>query len=74
MVYQQNLLEKAYFIAKMSGPTMVQQASFDFWKAPGVYKWFRRHKGRLQRRLDGHQIISLMRDQAHFSRVRRDWA
>ena len=29
MVFQQNLLEKAYFIAKMSSP-----ASSDFWKAP----------------------------------------
>ena len=27
-VFQQNLLEQAYFIAKMSGP-----ASSDFWKA-----------------------------------------
>ena len=34
MVFQQNLLEKAYFIAKMSGPTMVRPASSDFWKAP----------------------------------------
>ena len=36
MVFQQNLLEKAYFtdIAKMSGPTMVWPASSDFWKAP----------------------------------------
>ena len=32
MVFQQNLLEKAYFIAKMSGPAMVRLASFDFWK------------------------------------------
>ena len=74
MVFPQNLLEKAYFIAKMSGPTMVRQSSSDFWKAPRVYKWFRRHEGRLQRRLNGHQIISVMRDQTHFSRVRRDWA
>ena len=29
MVFQQNLLEKAYFIAKMSRP-----GSFDIWKAP----------------------------------------
>ena len=36
MVSQQNLLEKAYFIAKMSGPTMVRPASSDFWKAPYV--------------------------------------
>ena len=34
MVFQQNLLEKAYFIAKMSGPVMVCLASSDFWKAP----------------------------------------
>ena len=34
MVFQQNLLEKAYFIAKMSGPAMVWLASSDFWKAP----------------------------------------
>ena len=27
--FQQNLLKKAYFIGKMSGP-----ASSDFWKAP----------------------------------------
>ena len=32
MVFQQNLLEKAYFIAKMSCPAMVRLASFDFWK------------------------------------------
>ena len=37
MVFQQNLLEKAHFIAKMSGPTMVRPASSDFWKAPSVY-------------------------------------
>ena len=37
MVFQQNLLEKAYFIAKMSGLTMVRPASSDFWKAPYVY-------------------------------------
>ena len=34
MVFQQNLIEKAYFIAKMSGPTMVRPASSDFWKTP----------------------------------------
>ena len=34
MVFQQNLLEKAYFIAKMSGQTMVRPASSDVWKAP----------------------------------------
>ena len=34
MVFQQNLLKKANFIAKMSCPTMVRPASSDFWKAP----------------------------------------
>ena len=34
MVFQQKLLEKAYFIAKMSGSDMVRPASSDFWKAP----------------------------------------
>ena len=35
MVFQQNpVLEKAYFIVKMSGPAMVWIASSDFWKAP----------------------------------------
>ena len=34
MVFQQNLLEKAYFVAKMSGPAMVRPASSHFWKAP----------------------------------------
>ena len=34
MVFQQNPLEKAYFVAKMSGLTMVQPASSDFWKVP----------------------------------------
>ena len=29
-----NLTEKAYFIAKKSGPTMLRPASSDFWKAP----------------------------------------
>ena len=33
MVFQQNLLKKANFIAKTSGPTMVWPASSDFWKA-----------------------------------------
>ena len=73
MVFQQNLLEKAHFIAKMSGPTMVRPASSDFWKALGVYKWPRRHVARLQRRLDESQIISVMRDRAQISRVRCDW-
>ena len=36
MVFQQNLLEKTYFIAKMSGPAMVLPASFDVWKARSV--------------------------------------
>ena len=74
MVFQQYLLEKAHFIAKMSGPTMVRPASSDFWKAPGVYKWPRRHVARLQRRLDESQIISVMRDRAQISRVSCDWA
>ena len=34
MVFQQNLLEKAYFITKMSGLTMFWPASSDFLKAP----------------------------------------
>ena len=34
MVFQQNVLEKAYFTAKMSGPAIVQPASSNFWKAP----------------------------------------
>ena len=34
MFFQQNLLEKAFFIAKMSGPAMVRLANSDFWKAP----------------------------------------
>ena len=36
MVFQQNLLEKVCFIAKMSGAAMVFPASFDVWKAPSV--------------------------------------
>ena len=32
MFFQQNLLEKAYFIARMSGPAVVLPASSDFWK------------------------------------------
>jgi len=27
-------MDMVYFIAKMSGPTMVRPASSDFWKAP----------------------------------------
>ena len=34
MFFQQNLLEKAYFIAKMSGLATVLPASSDFWKGP----------------------------------------
>ena len=36
MVFQQNLQEKAYFIAKMSNLAMSRLASSDFWKAPLV--------------------------------------
>ena len=36
MVFQQNVLEKAYFTAKMSGQAIVRPASSDFWKAPYV--------------------------------------
>ena len=34
MVFHQNLLEKAYFIAKMSGPTMVGRPVLTFGKRP----------------------------------------
>ena len=34
MVFQQILLENAYFIAKMPGLTMVRPASSGLWKAP----------------------------------------
>ena len=34
MVFQQSLLKKACFIAKISGLAMVRPASSDFWKAP----------------------------------------
>ena len=34
MVFQQNLLENAYFIAKMPGLVTVRLASSDLWKAP----------------------------------------
>ena len=34
MVFQQILLEKACFISKMPGLTMVRPASSDLWKAP----------------------------------------
>ena len=33
MVFQQNLQEKAYFIAKMSSLALSRLASSDFWKA-----------------------------------------
>ena len=32
MVFQQKLLEKAYFIVKMTGPAIIQPASSVFWK------------------------------------------
>ena len=35
-VIQQKLLEKAYFIVKMTGLVMVWLASSDFWKVPSV--------------------------------------
>ena len=34
MGFQLKLLEKAYFIVKMTGLAMVRLASSDFWKAP----------------------------------------
>ena len=34
--FQQKLLEKAYFILKLTGRAMVRPASSDFWKAPLV--------------------------------------
>ena len=34
IVFHKKLLEKAYFIFKMSGAAMVLPASSDFWKAP----------------------------------------
>ena len=39
MVFQQNLLENAYFITKMPGLAMVRPASSDFWKAPLEKNW-----------------------------------
>ena len=36
MGFQQNLLEKAYFMVKMTGPAMAQLASSAFWKASFV--------------------------------------
>ena len=51
MVFQENLLEKAYFVAKMSGLTMVRPAgrpaSSDFWKTPQVYVHFVNGQGLL---------------------------
>ena len=38
MVVQQNILEKAYFIIKLTGRAMVRPASADKWKAPLVLK------------------------------------
>ena len=32
--FRQNLLDKDYFVVKMTGPAMVRLASSDFWKAP----------------------------------------
>ena len=37
MVFQQKLLIKAYFIVNMTSPAMVQPASSDFEKVPGVW-------------------------------------
>ena len=34
MVFQQKLLEIAFFIVKMTGPAMVWPRSSDLWKAP----------------------------------------
>ena len=34
MVFQQKLLEKAYFIVKMTDPAIIQPASSNFWKEP----------------------------------------
>ena len=34
MVFQEKLLEKAFFIVKMTGPAMVLPRSSDLWKAP----------------------------------------
>ena len=34
MVFQQKLLEKAYFIDKMTGLAIIRPASSDFWKVP----------------------------------------
>ena len=36
MVFQQNLLEKAYFVFKITGLAIVRPASSDFWKEPLV--------------------------------------
>ena len=37
IVLHQKLLEKAYFIFRMTGAAMVQPASSDFWKAPSGF-------------------------------------
>ena len=37
MVFQQNLLENAYFITKMLGLAMIRPASSELWKAPLGY-------------------------------------
>ena len=42
MVFQQNLLEIAYYIAKMSDLAMARPASSDFWKAPLVMVHYNR--------------------------------
>ena len=34
LVFQRKLLEKAYFIVKMTAPGMVQPVSSDKWKVP----------------------------------------
>ena len=34
LVFQRKLLEKAYFIVKMTAPAMVQPVSSDKWKVP----------------------------------------
>ena len=36
MVFQQKLLEKAYFIFKLTGQAMIQPASSDKWIVPPV--------------------------------------
>ena len=36
MVFQQKLLEKAYFVFEVTGLAVVRPASSDFWKEPSV--------------------------------------